>query len=73
MAIGPDPRDAMASHLLEAIERVRADVAKVEFWASAMIGFSQPVPVYDSAKSNVWLPREQAHRLQDHEFQGKKN
>jgi hypothetical protein len=52
--------NAMARHLHAAIERVREDMAKVEFWADAMTGFSEPVPDYDSDDMKVWLPSEQA-------------
>ena len=41
--------DALARHLHAAIDRVREDVAKVEFWADAMTGFSEPVPDYEIA------------------------
>ena len=55
--------DALARHLHAAIERVREDVAKVEFWADAMTGFSEPVPDYESNDMKVWLPSEQATRI----------
>jgi hypothetical protein len=55
--------DALARHLHAAIDRVREDVAKVEFWADAMTGFSEPVPDYESHDMKVWLPPEQATRL----------
>ena len=55
--------DALARHLHAAIERVREDVAKVEFWADAMTGFSEPVPDYESNDMKVWLPSEQAARI----------
>jgi hypothetical protein len=55
--------EALARHLHAAIERVREDVAKVEFWADAMTGFSEPVPDYESNDVKVWLPAEQATRL----------
>jgi hypothetical protein len=58
-----EPSDAIARNLFDAIERVRKDVAKVEFWASAVTGFSQPVPDYDPDKIVGWLPKEQAARL----------
>src|SRR6185503_10256680 len=35
--------DALARHLHAAIERVREDMEKVEFWADAMTSFSEPV------------------------------
>lgn len=53
----------MARHLHAAIERVRADMEKVEFWADAMTSFSEPVPDYDPKDVTVWLPWEQATRL----------
>ena len=55
--------DALARHLHAAIDRVREDVAKVEFWADAMTGFSEPVPDYESKDMKVWLPPEQATRI----------
>jgi hypothetical protein len=55
--------DAVARHLLEAIERVRDDVEKVEFWAGAVSGFAQPVPEYTPNEASVWLPTEQASTL----------
>ena len=55
--------DAVTRHLLDAIERVRDDVAKVEFWAGAVAGFSQPVPEYSPDEATVWLPNEQADTL----------
>jgi hypothetical protein len=55
--------NAVARHLHDAIERVREDMAKVEFWADAVTGFSQPVPDYEPKDVNVWLPPEQAMRI----------
>ncbi len=54
------PNEQIVRHLFEAIERVREDVAKVEFWASAVTGFAQPVPSYDPDETRVWVPPEQA-------------
>ena len=62
-----DAKKAIARHLSDAIERVRQDVAKVEFWADAVSGFSQPIPDYNPGQVNVWLPPEQASSLKpDH-------
>jgi hypothetical protein len=52
--------DALARHLHAAIERVRDDMEKVEFWADAMTSFSEPVPDYEADDMKVWLPSEQA-------------
>jgi hypothetical protein len=35
-----DPREKVVGHLFEAIDRVRDDVAKVEFWADIVTGFA---------------------------------
>jgi hypothetical protein len=53
----------MARHLHDAIDRVREDVAKVEFWADAMTGFAEPVPDYETKDAKVWVPPEQATRI----------
>jgi hypothetical protein len=52
--------DAMFRHLYEAIERVRRDVAEVEFWADAVAEFAKPVPAYKPDEMSVWIPPEQA-------------
>ena len=54
-----DPKLMLARHLIEAIERVREDIAKVELWAYAVTGFTRPVPDYGPGEVTVWLPREQ--------------
>jgi hypothetical protein len=54
---------SVARHLHDAIDRVREDMAKVEFWADAVTGFSQPVPDYESKDMKVWLPSEQAKTI----------
>jgi hypothetical protein len=62
-----DTRASMARNLIEAIERVRKDVAKVELWAYAVTGFAQPIPDYKPGDISVWLPREQATMLKNSE------
>jgi hypothetical protein len=56
-------RDLIVTHLLDAIRQVREDVAKVELWADALSGFSQPVPDYNLEGASVWYPAEQATAL----------
>src|SRR5262249_46521083 len=58
-----DVKEQLTSRLLEAIDQVRKDVTRVELWASALTGFSRPVPEYDLNGRPVWLPREQASLL----------
>jgi hypothetical protein len=56
-----------ARNLFEAVEQLRADVAKVELWARAVAQFAQPVPVYeanfDPKKAKLWIPKEQGATL----------
>lgn len=40
-------RDAMARQICESIDRLGKEVDKVEFWACAVAGFTQPIPDYD--------------------------
>jgi hypothetical protein len=58
-----DAHERVIGHLFEAIDRVRDDVEKVEFWADIVTGFAQPVPEYDPSEMRVWLPPEQAASL----------
>lgn len=60
-----DAAGALVRNLHEAIARVRDDVEKVEFWADAVSGFTQPVPAYNAGDANVWVPPEQARSLSD--------
>ena len=58
-----DVKEQLTSRLLEAIDQVRKDVARVELWASALTGFSRPVPEYDLKERPIWVPREQGSIL----------
>jgi hypothetical protein len=51
--------NVLTRHLRDAIDRVREDMEKVEFWADAVSSFSEPVPDYDFEDMKVWLPSEQ--------------
>ena len=57
--------DVVTRHLIDAIEQVRLDMARVELWAYAVTGFSRPVPAYDPSKIKMWLPQEQAKPLEE--------
>ena len=59
----------LTRHLNDSIERLHQQVEKVEFWASAVSGFAQPVPGYEpeSTKVERYLkprrtPRKRRHR-----------
>ena len=63
-----DTHEKAVGHLFEAIDRVRHDVARVEFWADIVTGFAQPVPEYDPSEMKVWLPPEQAASLKRNDY-----
>jgi hypothetical protein len=46
-------RDDLARHLADSIESLQKQVAKVEFWASVMTGFAQPVPDYEPETTQI--------------------
>lgn len=55
-----DPgRDKIVENLNAAIDRLRIDVARVEMWAIALVGFSRPIPDYQA--DQFILPREHRH------------
>ena len=40
-------QDALARQLADSVERLQKQAETVEFWATALTGFAQPVPDYD--------------------------
>ena len=46
-------QENLARHLSDSIERLQKQVEQVEFWASAVTGFTQPVPDYEPETSSV--------------------
>ena len=62
-------QEDLARHLSDSVETLQKQVEKVEFWASAVTGFTQPVPEYAPEESKVdrYLkpgrrPRKRKHR-----------
>ena len=44
----PEPAEDMIVHnLIEALERLRADLDRVELWTAALDCFQKPVPAYE--------------------------
>jgi hypothetical protein len=44
-----DPgRDKIVERLNTAIDQLRIDIARVEMWAIALVGFSRPIPDYQT-------------------------
>jgi uncharacterized protein (DUF2342 family) len=52
MSAGP-AKELIARELQQAVERLQADIARVEFWADALGGFAQPIPEYDATDSRL--------------------
>ena len=50
----PGPaKELIVRELHQAVERLQADIARVEFWADALGGFAKPIPSYDAASSRL--------------------
>jgi hypothetical protein len=48
-------RDHVTRRLKAAMDRMNPDIDRVEFWAAALDGLSQPVPGYEPAESAYLL------------------
>lgn len=46
-------QETLARQLCDSVDGLQKQVEKVEFWATALTGFSQPVPDYDPETSAV--------------------
>jgi hypothetical protein len=46
-------QDNLARHLSDSVERLQKQVEKVEFWASALAGFTRPVADYEPESTAV--------------------
>jgi len=46
-------QENLARELCDSVDRLQRQAQKVEFWASAMAGFTQPVPDYDPETSAI--------------------
>jgi len=46
-------QENLARHLSDSIARLQKQMEQVEFWASAVTGFTQPVPGYEPETSSV--------------------
>jgi hypothetical protein len=47
MAMPKQAEEMIVGNLIEALERLRADLDKVELWAAALGQFRSPVPDYE--------------------------
>jgi hypothetical protein len=46
--------ERIARQLVESVDRLQKEVEKVEFWASAVTVFTQPVPDYEPGNPNAF-------------------
>ena len=46
-------QQALARQLADSVERLQKQAETVEFWATALTGFAQPVPDYDPEATTV--------------------
>lgn len=52
--------ETIARDLRSAIERLRADIDRVEFWTVALTGFTEPIPDYQPGFRDQMLPARDA-------------
>ncbi len=62
-------QDDLTRHLTDSVEGLHKQAERVEFWASAVTGFAQPVPAYEPDKTAIARymhpgrpPRKKLHR-----------
>ena len=59
----PEPAaDAIVRNLIEALERLRNDLDRMELWAAALDRFQHPVPGYDPGDQHLLDPDLKARR-----------
>jgi hypothetical protein len=50
----PEPAaDAIVRNLIEALERLRNDLDRIELWASALERFQRPIPDYHPGEQHL--------------------
>ncbi len=48
--------DAIVRNLIEALERLRGDLDRMELWAEALERFQRPIPDYQPADQHLLAP-----------------
>jgi len=52
-SMATSPQNNLTRQLCDSIDRLQKQVEQVEFWASAVTGFTQPVPGYEPETSSI--------------------
>ena len=54
----PGPAEVLAArNLIEALERLRADIDRVELWAAVLGSFRRPIPDYKPGDQHLLTPQ----------------
>lgn len=61
----PEPaEDAIVRNLIEALERLRGDLERMELWAAALDSFQHPVPDYRPSDRHLLKPPSEPRRAE---------
>jgi hypothetical protein len=50
------PADAIVRNLIEALERLRVDLDRMELWTAALDCFQHPIPEYKPGEQHLMTP-----------------
>jgi hypothetical protein len=56
------PADAIVRNLIEALERLRQDLDRMELWTAALDRFQHPIPDYNPKDQHLLDPRSKPRR-----------
>jgi hypothetical protein len=58
--------DIIVRNLIEALERLREDLDRMELWAAALGSFQHPVPEYRPGDQHLLAPRTKPQQARGH-------
>jgi hypothetical protein len=62
MAVPETAEDLVVRNLIEALNRIHADLEQIELWTAALACFQEAVPQYQPSSDYLLPPRKQAAR-----------
>jgi hypothetical protein len=65
-AMAEPAEDLILRNLIEALERLRKDLDRMELWAGALGSFAHPVPEYRPGDEHLLKPRAERQRPPSH-------